>query len=226
MRSLFLTCLVSAVLAVPAWAGPVISFDQPTYDFGTLIQGKKVDHTFVLRNKGDAPLTIGKIKTSCGCTAATISSKTIAPGKTGEIAASFNSASFSGNISKTISVESNDPQAPSTTLTIKGVVTEELSISPRQVSLGNIKADTKKEVTLTVANRSPRHVNLLSVKSGLQQVTVKAKKTSLKPGESAELLVTVNAKGDDRYISGYITVQTDFPSKPEIPIPVYATIIK
>jgi hypothetical protein len=40
--------------------GPQISFPETEYDFGTITQGSKVSHTFVVRNTGDAPLRLIK----------------------------------------------------------------------------------------------------------------------------------------------------------------------
>ena len=38
--------------------GPSIHFPEPSYDFGTISQGDKVSHTFVVQNKGDEPLKL------------------------------------------------------------------------------------------------------------------------------------------------------------------------
>ena len=40
--------------------GPQINFPETEYDFGTIAQGSKVSHTFVVRNAGDAPLRLIK----------------------------------------------------------------------------------------------------------------------------------------------------------------------
>jgi hypothetical protein len=40
--------------------GPQISFPETSYDFGTIAQGSKVSHTFIVRNVGDAPLRLIK----------------------------------------------------------------------------------------------------------------------------------------------------------------------
>jgi hypothetical protein len=40
--------------------GPIISFPERSFDFGTITQGTKVSHTFVVRNIGDAPLRLIK----------------------------------------------------------------------------------------------------------------------------------------------------------------------
>jgi len=44
--------------------GPVIHFPDPSHDFGTISQGDKVTHTFVVQNRGDKPLKLIKAKGS------------------------------------------------------------------------------------------------------------------------------------------------------------------
>jgi hypothetical protein len=41
-------------------SSPKISFPETEYNFGTIAQGSKVSHTFVVRNVGDAPLRLIK----------------------------------------------------------------------------------------------------------------------------------------------------------------------
>ncbi|MCF8029016.1 MAG: DUF1573 domain-containing protein [Desulfobacteraceae bacterium] len=43
--------------------GPEASVDHPVHDFGTVLAGKSVQHEFVIRNTGDAPLEILSVKT-------------------------------------------------------------------------------------------------------------------------------------------------------------------
>lgn len=44
--------------------GPQIDFPETSYDFGTIAQGSKVSHTFIVRNVGDAPLRLIRAKGS------------------------------------------------------------------------------------------------------------------------------------------------------------------
>jgi len=101
---------------------PVIAFDSTTINFGTLAIGETFDHTFRFVNKGNAPLSIGQVSPSCGCTIPRNWTKEpIAPGASGEISVTFNSKGNSGAVEKSISVLTNCIPA-ATRLLIKGQV--------------------------------------------------------------------------------------------------------
>lgn len=218
--------LVFLAQAAAALAAPQIAADRPVYDFGSVSQGTKVEHTFIIRNRGNAPLTIKGVRPSCGCTAVATSATLIAPGKAGEIKTSFNSANYAGAVTKTVSVESNDPKTPSTILTLRGSVVEEVQLAPRQLNLGLLRVGTTQKADISVTNRGKKPLRLTSIKSTMPQVIVAAEKKLLKPGESGTLRVTVTPRRGDRLLSGYISISTNNPTKPEISIPVYGSPAK
>ncbi len=225
MKLTLTTLMTIIILAVPtgAFAAPEISVDRPVYDFGSISQGKKVEHVFIIRNKGNTPLTIKSVRPSCGCTAITTSASVIAPGKSGEIKASFNSANYSGTVNKTVTIDSNDPKVPSSILNLKGTVIEEIQITPKQLNLGQVKIDATKKSTVTVSNRGSKPLKLTAVKSTLPQIAPAAEKKLLKPGESTTILVSITPRKGDRLLSGYISIMTDSPAKPELTVPVYGS---
>ncbi|CAG0966392.1 DUF1573 domain-containing protein [Geobacter sp.] len=223
---LVLAVFLTLASSLPALAAPILAVDKPVFDFGTIPQGKKLDYVFRLINKGDAPLTITKTRTSCGCTVASVSSKTIAPGKSTELKITFDSASFGGKVSKTITVESNDPATPTTTLTIKGTINEELVVTPRQLNLGQTKVGSSKELSVALENHGERTIRILSVTTPMPQVKAISKKQTLKPGETAQVNVTVTPRPEDRFLSGFLVVATDIPGKPEITVPLYGSVAK
>lgn len=102
---------------------PKIYFPESQYNFGKVDAGKVVSHTFKFYNKGKSTLDIQDIKTSCGCTAALVSSKQILPGKEGTIKVDLDTKNRSGSMSRTITINSNDPQESTKVLTIYADVT-------------------------------------------------------------------------------------------------------
>lgn len=107
--------LVSVSLAEK---GPKIKFNEDSFDFGKVTQGQSLTHVFAFSNEGDEVLLIDKVNSSCGCTAALLSSKKINPGAAGEVKVTLNTTGYQGKISKYIYVESNDPKLKTKQITI------------------------------------------------------------------------------------------------------------
>ena len=104
-------------------AGPAITFEESKYDFGSVAQGGMVDHTFKFKNTGTQPLIISNIVASCGCTTPEYTKDPVLPGKTGSIAAHFNSAGKMGMQNKVLTIESN-AAAGNATVSLVGEVKE------------------------------------------------------------------------------------------------------
>ncbi len=101
---------------------PVLKVDNPEFKFGTIKQGAKVEHSYVISNSGKSDLIIRKVKASCGCTAVQPEKKVIAPGESVKIKTTFNSAGKMGNQNKTVTIISNDPRKSKMILWVKGEV--------------------------------------------------------------------------------------------------------
>ena len=96
-----------------------IKLDNDGHDFGTVSEGPAADHIFMVTNAGKEPLIITKVQPSCGCTTPSWTKEPIAPGKTGEIKASYGTQGRPGTFTKTLTVFTN---AGNKVLTIKGNV--------------------------------------------------------------------------------------------------------
>jgi hypothetical protein len=88
--------------------GAVISWEKATHDFGDIFQGDKVEHTFKFTNSGSKELVITNVEVTCGCTTPKGWPRDpIAPGASGELTISFNSAGKIGKQNKVITLTSN-----------------------------------------------------------------------------------------------------------------------
>jgi Protein of unknown function (DUF1573) len=107
--------------AVAAMPKTKLAFEGDTYDFGKIKEGTIVEHTYVVKNIGDAPLFISNCRASCGCTIPTWPKDPIPSGESAKIEVKFNSSHKEGDVSKAITVTANtDPEQ--NFLTIKGMV--------------------------------------------------------------------------------------------------------
>ncbi|TLX75293.1 DUF1573 domain-containing protein [Labilibacter sediminis] len=99
-----------------------ISIDNKIFDFGTIKQGTKAEHSFSITNTGKSDLIIRKVKASCGCTATKPEKTVIKPGDHTTISTIFNSAGKSGRQNKSVTVITNDPLASNVLLRVQGIV--------------------------------------------------------------------------------------------------------
>jgi hypothetical protein len=114
--ALFFTAgLVQAQDAVELTAqppGPFIAFTESSHDFGDIEQGDVVQYIFEFENKGDAPVVLADVRTTCGCTASEWVREPIAPGASAKIKVTFNSSGKIGRQNKVVTIMSNAANNP------------------------------------------------------------------------------------------------------------------
>lgn len=98
-------------------------WEETTHNFGKINQGKPVSTEFLFTNTGSTPLVISNVKGSCGCTVTSYTKEPIAPGKTGNVKATFNAAAV-GSFNKSVRVTAN-VEGGNETLFIKGEVVKQ-----------------------------------------------------------------------------------------------------
>jgi hypothetical protein len=83
------------------------SDNNDTYDFGTAIDGAKVEHTYEFTNVGNAPIQIFKAEAGCSCTTVDWTKTPVLPGKKGTVKVVFNTEGKVGPAYKEITIASN-----------------------------------------------------------------------------------------------------------------------
>ena len=112
-----------ALTAGTVLAGPNIVFATKNHDFGNVKEEEgTATFDFSFTNKGDAPLIILKAIPSCGCTTPLYTKEPIGPGVSSSIKVTYNTIGRPNTFHKTITVYTNDPDAPNIVLIIQGNV--------------------------------------------------------------------------------------------------------
>lgn len=223
--SRWFTVLVLMNLATAvAWAGPAVSVPELSHDFGTILQGDTARHRFVFGNVGDAPLTVEKLSSSCGCTAALASAKVLAPGEKGEIQTSFDSARFRGEINKTVYLYTNDPVRPMVQLQLKAVVQEEVTLDPQSVNFGNVAPKRTVTAKVVLLNQGEHSIRLGKAETTAPELTAGLSAEVIPPRGKATLTLSLTPKPGQTRFSGYVLLKAGGAREHELRIPVYADL--
>lgn len=140
---------------------PVIKALNPEHDFGKVFNGPVLEHVFKIRNEGNAPLEITRVRPDCGCTATGEHPKNIAPGETGNFLFALDTKKLgSAKFTKNIHVFSNDPATPDLTLKLIVECRASLEVKPPGVFFGMIYGETPQKRSTLITNNTDQPVEL------------------------------------------------------------------
>jgi len=86
-----------------------LEYIEDFFDFGSIVQGEVVTHTFRFRNAGTDVLIIKDLIPDCGCTQPKIDKKVLQPGEEGCVEVIFDSKGWQGSQYKSVALRSNSP---------------------------------------------------------------------------------------------------------------------
>lgn len=106
---------VSDIIRNPATAsGPLdslhvakISFEEEHYNFGEVLEGETVTHSYQFTNTGLIPLVISNARSTCGCTVPDWPKAPVQPGEKGEITVRFDTKNKVDRQEKPITITAN-----------------------------------------------------------------------------------------------------------------------
>jgi len=134
-------------------AAPKLVVAERMVDLGTLQAGDTRPMVWRLENHGDADLVITRVKPGCGCTIVEPEGqdRTIRPGETFELRATFHSTGRRGLQEKKVTVFSNDPDEPQFELAFRAMVDRLYEVVPSSiVSLHSVHRGATASKTIDV----------------------------------------------------------------------------
>lgn len=201
--------------------GPRLTFATNEYHFGRASAGTLVKYVYLLTNTGDQTLEIYRVTPGCHCTTAGNWSHKIEPGQSGQIPIQFDTGNFHGNVSRTITVNSNDKLAPNQTLKLDGTIWKALECTPQFAFINlvpNAPSNTMSVVLITDQLEQP--ITLSNPTSANAAFTAELK--TIKPGKEYQLMVTAVPPLPAGSTTGTISLKTSYTNMPVLNITAIA----
>ena len=221
---------VFASAAAEAADGPKMVVAKKIMDMGKVAQGEVLNVDFEIANEGDETLILKAVRPTCGCTVADFD-REISAGTTGLVKAKLDTRDFSGPISKSILIMTNDPQTPTLTVVIKTEVHPYVEILPRAlVRFNAVQHEPMNQKVIVVAGDEDKDFEVTGIKSSVPflKATVRPLGADeLLAGKSSkqfEVALSMDAGAPVGPVNAVLEVETNHPKAKTVPVKVFGVV--
>ena len=198
-----------------AGSGPKITFATVEHDFGDVKHGESPSVELSFTNTGDDVLVVNRIESSCGCAKAIRGNRRLSPGESSKIYAQIDTLGMPpGRHRKTLTVRSNDPAHPLTSLKLIFCVVRHVTLSPHTLATCLSESDKEAVFSMKATNHWTAPVTLRACKStDTQEILMIPAEVVVPPGGAADFQISIRvtqAKGQP-YLMGTTWIETDDP---------------
>jgi hypothetical protein len=213
----------------------VIEVPAEGIDFGSMKQGVRAERDVVVRNAGTGVLCLRRPTGSCGCVKVMLveEQRKIEPGATATVKVIMDSTGREGTISKSVTIFSNDPQAPAKVIPVKAEVSLGLVVSSLRADFGTVAKD--RPANATVRLRSPKTDAAWKV-TGVDVVKATGRPEAPEMSWEAKEVedpawriveVSLRHPGSPTYgsIGGQLRIATTHADRPEVLLPYWMQVV-
>ncbi|MDR3632812.1 MAG: DUF1573 domain-containing protein [Isosphaeraceae bacterium] len=219
------SALLSAhTAAAQQWVDSI--FPERQYDFGTVARGSKVHHSFKLINRTRYDIHIMSWQAKCGCTEVKIGAQDIPPGTQTTIDAVIDTTRFQGFKPSGLTLHIDRPEYARVDLNLSCFIRGDILVNPGQADFQVTPRSSERSVTMTLnyyGGQTGWGVTKMVTQS--PHVVAKIEQQSRTEGQVSYLLTaTLKPTVPTGFFKDEITLHTNDPSSPTIPVSVTAVV--
>jgi len=208
-------------LFLPLLAHAELTWDSKIVEHTADAEETRFETVFHFQNTGKEPGTITNVRSTCGCTTASLAKNTYAPGEKGSIKAIFDYGSRSGGQSKMITVTTDDKKSPVQQLALKVFI-------PQVLKVEGSPGEALEEKTLYIHSEYDTPIDITEVIPSDNRLFEYRLETLDTPNSFA-LHVTPssevpNSIGKKQILRGKFTLNSNFPTPRRGNLTIYALI--
>jgi hypothetical protein len=233
LHTFCLTAVVALLVAEQASAQTWVSkmFPEKEHNFGTVARGSDTVFKFPVKNIYKQDIELISVRSSCGCTSPTLEHKLLKTGETGYVVASFNTRTFNGvhSATLTVSVKWDDKgmsRYGEAQLRVHGDIRSDVVFQPGAIKFDGVDqgAPAEEQVRVTYAGRSDWKIT--DVRGASDDIEVELTETERINGRVAyDLLVRMKDSAAAGYFNEQLVLVTNDSSNPRIPMHVQGRVV-
>lgn len=217
--SLAFCLMLASVVSAQDWARKM--FNVTSHDFGTVARGADAIYEFNLQNIYEEDVHVAAVRSSCGCTSPSIKNGELKTWEKGAIVCKFNTDSFLGEKSATVTVTIDKPYYAEVQLNVRGHIRGDVVFQPGAVKLGSVDQGETASAKVNVAYAGHNNWQIMDIRSDNPHLAVEMSEPMRAGGRvSYDLTVKLKEDAPVGYIQDHLTLVTNDGRNPNITLPV------
>ena len=206
-------------------------FAEKEHDFGTVARGADTVYKIPVKNIYKQDVELVRVRSSCGCTSPTLEHKLLKTGETGYVVAKFNTRTFDGvhSATLTVDVQWNDNgiiRSGEAQLHVHGNIRSDVVFQPGAVKFDGVDQGQKSEQQVRVTYAGRPDWKITDVRGASDDLEVELAETQRQSGRvSYELLVRMKDTAQAGYFNEQLVLVTNDGSNPRIPLHVEGRVV-
>ncbi len=203
-----------------AWARKM--FSEQKHDFGVLTRGLDARHEITITNPYDETITVVDVSTTCGCTAGSVSQRTLRPGEQAVVEIKMNTVKFKRhkNSNVDVTLRRADGRIAKVRIPIHAYIREDVTLSKDTVDFGTVPKGVAQEQTITVMHSGLSPWKIVGIRPG-KNLDVSYSQPRLLNGKTVyDLTFRVRDDSPIGTIKGNVIVLTEEPARSYLSIPI------
>ena len=220
----FLLLCTGQTATAQMWANKM--FETTEHDFGVVARNSKQQFRFTLKNLYVEDVHIVGVRSSCGCTSPIIEKETLKTYESGSIIAVYNTQSFLGSKSATVTVTIDKPFYAEVQLSIKGFIRSDVVFNPGSIQFGEVVQGSIVERPLDILYAGRNDWKIIDVRSSYPHFEVELDEKQRSANRvSYSMLVRLKKDAPAGYLQDELTIVTDDPKNKTISLVVQGRVI-
>ncbi len=157
-------------------------FKVKEHDFRIVGRGTKSEFHFDFTNLYEEDVHVQSVRTSCGCTTPSLTKQSLKTYETGSVVATFNTNTFIGQKSATITVVFDRPTYAEVQLKVSGFIRTDITFDPPEVNYGEIPFGETREQEVVITHSGNSNWEITDVRSHCRNLQVRLNPPERVPG--------------------------------------------
>lgn len=201
-------------------------FDTTDHDFGVVARGSDTVFKFPVKNIYKEDVVIGSVRSSCGCTTASLEKPVVKTHGTGYVVAKFNTRTFTGVHSATLTVQIVKPFPAQVQVRVHGNIRGDVVFEPGKADFAQVDQGTphEKRVTISYAGRAGWSIDDVRSENEHLEATLIERERSGRGRVIYDLVVRLRETAPAGYQKTQLVLITNDAANPRIPLEMTAEV--